>query len=56
LMPLRRTVIAHGWTVSLAGLPPDRAGRSQWLLEQWRQVDNWIDETLSAEVPSPPPG
>ncbi len=47
LMPLRRTVVAHGWTVSLADLPPDRAGRSQWLLDQWRRVDDWIDETLT---------
>lgn len=47
LMPLRRTVVAHGWTVSLAGLPPDRAARSQWLLDEWMRVDDWIDRTLS---------
>ena len=49
LMPLNRTVVAHGWTVSLAELPDDRAGRSAWLLEQWQQVDEWIDETLRAQ-------
>ncbi len=47
LMPLRRTVVAHGWTVSLASLPPDRAGRSQWLLDEWTRVDEWIDRTLA---------
>lgn len=47
LMPLNRTVVAHGWTVSLADLPPDRAGRAQWLLDHWRQVDDWINETLT---------
>ena len=50
LMPLNRTVIAHGWTVSLADLPPDRAGRAQWLLGHWRRVDDWIDETLTAQT------
>lgn len=55
LMPLNRTVIAHGWTVSLTDLPADRVGRSQWLLEQWRQVDDWIDVTLSAEARQPQP-
>jgi hypothetical protein len=50
LMPLNRTVVAQGWTVSLADLPPDRAGRSQWLLDQWRRVDDWIDETLTAQA------
>lgn len=56
LMPLNRTVVAHGWTVSLAGLPVDRAARSQWLVEQWKRVDDWIDETLRAQAlgsPSP---
>lgn len=47
-MPLNRTVVAHGWAVPLADLPPDRAGRSRWLLDHWRRVDDWIDETLSA--------
>lgn len=50
LMPLNRTVVAHGWTVSLADLPADRAGRSQWLLDQWKLVDDWIDETLNAQA------
>lgn len=49
LMPLNRTVVAHGWAVSLADLPPDRVGRSQWLLDHWRRVDDWIDETLTAQ-------
>ncbi len=47
LMPLHRTVVAHGWTVSLHDLPSDRAGRSQWLLDQWRRVDDWIDDALT---------
>jgi hypothetical protein len=50
LMPLNRTVVAHGWTVSLADLPPDRAGRSRWLLDHWRRVDDWIEETLNAQA------
>jgi hypothetical protein len=50
LMPLNRTVVAHGWTVSLADLPPDRAGRSRWLLDHWRRVDDWIDEILTAQA------
>ncbi len=49
-MPLNRTVVAQGWTVPLSDLPPDRAGRSQWLLEQWTRVDDWIDETLRAHA------
>ena len=53
-MPLNRTVVAHGWTVSMAGLPPDRAGRSEWLLEQWRRVDDWIDDTLTAQMLASP--
>ncbi len=50
LMPLNRTVVAHGWTVPMSGLPSDRAGRSQWLLGQWTRVDDWIDETLRAQA------
>ena len=46
-MPLKRPVTAQGWSVSLADLPPDRAGRAEWLIEQWRRVDDWIDEALS---------
>jgi 1-acyl-sn-glycerol-3-phosphate acyltransferase len=48
-MPLNRTVVAHAWTVSLDDLPEDRAGRSEWLLEHWRRVDDWIDEALAAQ-------
>lgn len=48
-MPLNRTVVAHGWTVTLDDLPADRAGRSEWLLTHWQRVDDWIDETLTAQ-------
>ena len=51
-MPLKRPVTAQGWTVSLADLPLDRAGQSDWLIDQWRRVDDWIDEALNA--PHPP--
>jgi hypothetical protein len=51
LMPLRRDVVAHGWSVSLEDLPPDQAGRSEWLLSQWQQVDEWITRTLAAGGP-----
>jgi 1-acyl-sn-glycerol-3-phosphate acyltransferase len=47
-MPLRRTVIARGWTVPVDDLPDDRTGRSRWLHDQWRRVDDWIDEELAA--------
>jgi hypothetical protein len=54
LIPLNRTVVAHGWTVPLDELPDDRDGRAEWLIEQWRRVDDWIDATLTAEgVPLP---
>jgi len=54
LIPLNRTVVAHGWTVPLDELPDDRDGRAEWLIEQWRRVDDWIDATLTAQgVPLP---
>jgi hypothetical protein len=55
LMPLNRTVVAHGWTVPLSDLPPDRPGRTRWLHEQWQRVDDWIDETLGAQAAGPQP-
>lgn len=50
-MPLQRPVTAQGWTVSLADLPSDRDGRSEWLIDQWRRVDDWIDDALSQPMP-----
>ncbi len=53
-IPLNRTVVAHGWSVSLDDMPADREGRSQWLLDQWFVVDEWIDATLGgSENPVP---
>ncbi len=48
-MPLRKPVVAQGWTVSLTALPDHRAGRSAWLLDRWREVDDWIHQTLTAD-------
>jgi len=45
-MPLRRTVVAKGWNVELLETVTERQARSQWLMEQWKRVDDWIDETL----------
>ena len=53
-MPLNRTVTAHGWTVPLDDLPADRAGRSQWLLDQWQRVDDWIDASLTGAAAHQP--
>lgn len=46
-MPLRRTVTAHGWTVSVDDLPVDEDLRSRWLLDEWQRVDDWIDAALA---------
>ena len=48
LMPLHRQVIAEGWTVSPDDIPDDWDGRSEWLFAEWRRMDEWIGETLSA--------
>lgn len=56
-MPLHRRVIARGWTVALEDRPPERAARVDWLFDRWRELDDWIDETLeaqSAETPAAP--
>jgi hypothetical protein len=47
LMPLNRTVVAHGWTKPLHDLPSDRAGRRRWLFESWERLDEWIDRELA---------
>lgn len=54
-MPLRRTVTGRGWTVSVDDLPTDRNGRSRWLDDQWRRVDDWIDDELAAASRDPAP-
>jgi len=53
LMPLRRTVVARAWDVSMSDFPEDWAGRSEWLMEQWKRVDDWIDETLDETYQDP---
>ena len=50
-MPLRRTVIAHGWEASLDDLPADRAGAQEWLFAHWQRLDDWIDEVLTEQHP-----
>jgi 1-acyl-sn-glycerol-3-phosphate acyltransferase len=47
-IPLRRTVVAHGWTVSIDDLPESRGDRARWMDDQWRRVDDWIDDALTA--------
>jgi hypothetical protein len=48
-VPLNRTVVARGWTVSATDLPPDHTGRVNWLYSHWRELDDWIDETLEMQ-------
>lgn len=37
-------VRVHFWRIPYAQLPRDRAGRTEWLFEQWRRVDRWVGE------------
>ena len=45
-VPLHRSVVAHSWTVFPQDRPDDHDGLTEWLLDEWRRVDHWIDEQL----------
>ena len=46
-LPLHRTVIAHGWTVTVNDLPQDHSGQAEWLFARWKEVDDWVDQALA---------
>ena len=45
-VPLGRDLVAHSWVVDRDVRPDDRSAMTEWLFEEWRQVDRWIDEHI----------
>jgi len=40
---VHRTIRLVYWRVPAAEIPPDRDAQIDWLFEQWRRVDAWVD-------------
>ncbi|MBI4861887.1 MAG: lysophospholipid acyltransferase family protein [Candidatus Riflebacteria bacterium] len=49
--PLDSTVHVLVWRVPRARIPADRPGREEWLYAQWRRMDRWIAQHVSARQP-----
>lgn len=45
------TVRVKFWRASGASIPADEPGRIAWLYERWFELDEWIGEVKSAELP-----
>jgi 1-acyl-sn-glycerol-3-phosphate acyltransferase len=43
-IPLRRHVVGAYWSIPAEAIPTERHLLSDWLFDQWEQVDRWIDE------------
>jgi 1-acyl-sn-glycerol-3-phosphate acyltransferase len=43
-----QTLTAKAWRVPAAEIPAGRDDRVDWLYEQWRRVDTWVQEQLTA--------
>ena len=48
-VPLGREVVAHAWPAPLENRPHARDGRTAWLFEQWKTVDEWIDDHVGPD-------
>jgi len=46
-VPLRRSVVAHSWTVMPEDRPSDSQALAAWLRGEWQKVDDWIGAHLS---------
>lgn len=46
-----RTLRVRIWRVPADEVPPSRDGRTEWLFDQWEQLDNWVSANQPAALP-----
>ncbi len=49
-LPTDKRIVMRFWTVQREAIPTDHDDRADWLMDEWQQIDDWIDRHAPTTV------
>ena len=50
-LPMDKRLVMRWWRISRDQIPSGREQRIDWLFDQWRQIDDWVEEHRPVDLP-----